>query len=172
MPLPALTQAVLSLLSVVLFPTLRLPPPPPTGTITRCHFDTYDNLLVQVCGYKFCRLFAPSESSKLYCVTPTLLRAPGAPPVRVGSGGPSAEAAPSPDATLGQGNVSAVDVEHPDLAAHPLAEGAHHWDALLGPGDTLFIPAGWWHMMRSLTVGGGRVGARGDCRWGGGTGVG
>ena len=30
------------------------------------------------------------------------------------------------------------------------AAGAH-LDAVLGPGDALYIPAGWWHYVRSIT---------------------
>ena len=54
-------------------------------------------------------------------------------------------------ATVAQGNVSNVDVEHPDLARFPLFAKARHFDAILGPGDALFIPKGWWHYVRALT---------------------
>jgi len=78
---------------------------------------------------KFVRLFSPDDSALLYPIT--------------GSGG---------DATTAQGNVSAVDVETPDLDAHPRFAGARAWDAILGPGDVLVIPRGWWHYVRSMTV--------------------
>ena len=103
------------------------------GTRTRLHFDAYDNLLCQVAGYKFVRLVAPAESGLLYVIG--------------GGGDPS-----SSNDTTAQGNISAVDAETPDLAAHPLFGGAHPVDCLLGPGDALFIPKGWWHYVRALTV--------------------
>jgi hypothetical protein len=94
------------------------------GTVTRLHFDTYDNLLCQVAGYKWVRLFPPGTAPALYVLPPT--------------------------GTAAQGNVSAVDVEAPDARAHPLFATARGVDAVLGPGDALFIPAGWWHWVRSL----------------------
>ena len=94
------------------------------GTVTRLHFDSYDNLLCQVAGYKWVRLFPPDEAPSLYVLPPS--------------------------GTAAQGNVSAVDVERPDAAAHPLYDPAHGVDAVLGPGDALFIPRGWWHWVRSL----------------------
>jgi ribosomal protein L16 Arg81 hydroxylase len=48
--------------------------------------------------------------------------------------------------------VSAVDVEAPDAAEHfPAFANAKPFDTVLGPGDVLFIPRGWWHYVRSLT---------------------
>jgi hypothetical protein len=37
-----------------------------SGTITPCHFDSYDNIFGQVVGYKFVRLFLESDSPFLY----------------------------------------------------------------------------------------------------------
>ena len=82
------------------------------------------------------RLFAPADTPLLY-------------PIAGAGGGGDAGGG---DATTAQGNVSAVDVEAPDLDAHPLFAGARAWDAVLGPGDVLVIPARWWHYVRSLTV--------------------
>ena len=100
------------------------------GTVTRAHFDSYDNLLCQVVGYKFVRLFAPADGDFLYAIG----KKDG------GSG------------TTAQGNVSAVDVEAPDHEAFPLYARATPFDAVLGPGDALLVPRGWWHYVRSLTV--------------------
>jgi hypothetical protein len=47
-------------------------------------------------------------------------------------------------------NFSPVDVEAPDLARYPRFAQARGLQALLGPGDVLFIPRGWWHHVRSL----------------------
>jgi ribosomal protein L16 Arg81 hydroxylase len=48
--------------------------------------------------------------------------------------------------------VSAVDAEAPDAEAHAAALNAEAVDVLLGPGDVLLIPAGWWHYVRAATV--------------------
>jgi lysine-specific demethylase 8 len=44
---------------------------------------------------------------------------------------------------------SQVAPEHPDLAAHPrFAEATLH-EAILEPGDVLYLPKGWWHYFAS-----------------------
>ena len=53
--------------------------------------------------------------------------------------------------TDAQGNVSAVDVEQPDLQRFPKFANARCAEVVVGPGEGLFIPAGCWHHVRSLT---------------------
>lgn len=118
--------------------------PSPSGTITRSHFDSYDNLLSQVAGYKVVRLHAPADSGGMYAIRGSAATGDKGATAAVAAGGGG-------DDTTSQGNVSAVDVEAPDWAAHPLHAGVVTYDALLGPGDVLFIPKGWWHYVRSLT---------------------
>ena len=36
------------------------------GTVTPCHFDSYDNLLGQVAGFKFIRLYLEADTPYLY----------------------------------------------------------------------------------------------------------
>ena len=101
------------------------------GTVSRLHTDSYDNLLCQVVGYKFVRLFAPDEGRNLYVLP------------RTGS---------SDGGVAAQGNISAVNAEELSAPAFPLASKAQFVDTVLGPGDALFIPAGWWHHVRALTT--------------------
>ena len=54
--------------------------------------------------------------------------------------------------TYGQGNISAVSVLAPDLEKYPLFANAAFTDTVLGPGDSLFIPRGWWHFVMGLTT--------------------
>jgi lysine-specific demethylase 8 len=97
-------------------------------TTTPLHFDSYDNCLVQVVGLKLVRLYECDQTSRLYAC--------GAGAADVGA----------------QGNVSAVDVDAPDLERFPrFAEAVGRW-CLLGPGDMLFIPEGCWHHVRSLST--------------------
>jgi lysine-specific demethylase 8 len=96
------------------------------GTRTPLHFDSYDNLLVQLVGAKYVRLYGPGETPKLYVAK---------------------------DKSYGlQGNMSGVDCEKEDFEAHPLAKNCSYTEVLLLPGDCLFIPSRHWHYVRSLST--------------------
>jgi ribosomal protein L16 Arg81 hydroxylase len=47
---------------------------------------------------------------------------------------------------------SAVDASQPDLERFPAFASAHVHEVVLGPGEMLFIPVGWWHQVHSLDV--------------------
>lgn len=48
--------------------------------------------------------------------------------------------------------MSAIDdIWNPDLERFPLLAQATPVSFVVGPGETLFIPCGWWHSARSLT---------------------
>lgn len=143
------------------------------GTVTRCHYDSYNNLLTQVFGYKFVRLYAPSDSKNLYPIlkqqqqpSPSDSGSVGSSASKPGHGGltggdepgsaASSSSTSASSATTAQGNISAVDVEEPadsavNKAKYPLFANAKHVDCVLGPGDILLIPKGWWHYVRSIT---------------------
>jgi ribosomal protein L16 Arg81 hydroxylase len=118
------------------------------GTVTRLHYDSYENLLTQVWGYKYVRLYSQEDSKYLYPIVPAATSTAAA-----GKGGADAAAAAAPkDATTSQGNVSAVDEDDENrFLSHPLARNARPMDAILGPGDCLYIPARTWHYVRSIT---------------------
>ncbi|KEY70997.1 hypothetical protein S7711_00833 [Stachybotrys chartarum IBT 7711] len=112
----------------------------PARTITPLHTDGYHNLLCQVVGTKYVRLYPPSA-------TPRMRPRP-------------------PERGVDMSNTSELDVgvlegwdpppEHVDGEA--LAEmreglrGVGYWECVLAPGETLVIPIGWWHYVRSLSV--------------------
>lgn len=98
------------------------------GTITPLHFDTYDNLLCQIVGCKYVKLFSREQTPFLYC-----------------------ESGRDSSGTRAQKNISAVDVENPDLAKFPEMAKAVGHDVVLYPGDVLFIPQRYWHYVRSLS---------------------
>ncbi|KAF9350549.1 Lysine-specific demethylase 8 [Mortierella sp. AD094] len=121
----------------------------PRGTVSPMHTDPYHNLLAQVVGRKYIRLYAPKESSKLYCFG-------------LGSGEETHEedgAEGEQEQEQGQeqeksllGNTSQVNVECPDLDRHPLFAEAQYVETILGPGELLYIPFQWWHYIRSLST--------------------
>ncbi len=63
--------------------------------------------------------------------------------------------APELAATLlgsGVSFYSFIDVEHPDTRRFPSFADIPKLTVTLGPGECLYIPAGWWHFVRSLSV--------------------
>lgn len=95
----------------------------PQGTISPLHQDPQENFLVQVLGRKYIRLYSPQESEAVY-----------------------------PHETHILHNTSQVDVENPDLEKFPKFTEAPFLSCILSPGDTLFIPAKYWHYVRSLDL--------------------
>jgi ribosomal protein L16 Arg81 hydroxylase len=50
------------------------------------------------------------------------------------------------------GVYSSFDPENPDHEAFGALEGITSKEVILEPGDVLFIPVGWWHLVRALDV--------------------
>lgn len=94
------------------------------GTHTPLHYDIAHNCLVQVLGHKRVRLFAPTDLPYLYAPPPA-------------SGHAS--------------HVSRIpDIDDVDPVEFPLFERASPYECVMEPGDVLFMPAGWWHDVRTL----------------------
>ncbi|KAF5195027.1 Lysine-specific demethylase jmj30 [Thalictrum thalictroides] len=95
----------------------------PAGTVTPLHHDPHHNILAQVVGRKYIRLYPASISEDLYPFTETMLC-----------------------------NSSQVDLDNLDVKQFPKAKDLEFMDCVLDEGQMLYIPPKWWHYVRSLTT--------------------
>lgn len=94
----------------------------PARTVTPLHCDYDDNLFAQIWGRKRIFLAPPHHDRFLYAREANALLF-----------------------------ASPVDPEAPDFDAYPLARQASLVDCEVGPGDMLYVPAGWYHQVRALS---------------------
>ncbi|KAF9412948.1 hypothetical protein BGZ94_000872 [Podila epigama] len=125
----------------------------PGGTVSPMHTDPYHNLLAQVVGQKYVRLYAPSEGPNLYSY------GGHAKTTRLSSDDDDKDHDDDKDDDDGReaeaimlGNTSQVDVENPDLGRYPRFAQAQYVETVLNPGELLYIPFEWWHYIRSLST--------------------
>ncbi|CCF37473.1 JmjC domain-containing protein [Colletotrichum higginsianum] len=126
----------------------------PAGTITPLHTDGYHNLLCQAVGAKYVRLYAPQDSEAL---CPRGDECDGDE-----DDGEDGDGDRGMERKVDMSNTSAFDVGavegwDPDPEGRDAIEleefrGLRHWDCVLEAGDALYIPIGWWHYVRSLSV--------------------
>lgn len=110
----------------------------PKGTRTPLHTDPYHNIFCQVVGYKYVRLYPPEASEAVY-------------PRGIDENGVNESNTSQIDFKLDrdhEGNIRVEDVEH----FPSFAKEASYVEAIVKPGECLYIPAGWWHFVESMTT--------------------
>ncbi|KAK5175651.1 uncharacterized protein LTR77_000790 [Saxophila tyrrhenica] len=123
----------------------------PKGTKTPLHTDPYHNILCQVVGYKFVLLFPPSDTGKLYP------RGENENGVSMANTSQLDVSSMCPRELLFRSGSSSptdsVTGARCDLFERfPAFAGTDHLEAILGPGESLYVPLGWWHYVESLTT--------------------
>tara|TARA_R110002126_G_scaffold161549_4_gene309375 strand:+ start:1622 stop:2665 length:1044 start_codon:yes stop_codon:yes gene_type:complete len=98
-----------------------------TRVTVPAHFDEASNIAVVAAGKRRFTLFPPEQVANLY-IGPLDLTPAGQP-------------------------ISMVDLQNPDLDAHPLYAKAYQagLSVELNAGDAIYIPSPWWHSVTSLS---------------------
>lgn len=110
----------------------------PKGTRTPLHTDPYHNIFCQVVGYKYVRLYPPEATESVY-------------PRGVDENGINESNTSEVEIRLDQERSSNIMVEEEERFPLFLTQTDYR-EAIVGPGECLYIPAGWWHYIESLTT--------------------
>jgi cupin-like protein len=113
----------------------------PGQDTTGMHIDVAEGLLFHIHGHKRVMLFAPDQTKLIYEDDLDKLYAEGL-----------EDRIDREDLEMWRNFVrwSKVNPFEPDFERFPLLREAAYSEAIIAPGDVLYIPLGWWHAVRSL----------------------
>ena len=139
----------------------------PPWTISPLHHDPYHNLLAQIVGKKYVRLYAPKYSHRLFPRSSTEpapninLDREDLPANRYAE---TAQTESTSDVeghkTIDMSNTSRIDFAAIELSpsedwddTYPGLSEIPYVECILEEGEMLYIPIGWWHYVRSCSTG-------------------